>query len=50
MLRIGLPDAFPHKYGVQEELFEVYGMAPEQIAARVAKSLGSPREGCLSDA
>ena len=28
MLRIGLPDAFPHKYGVQEDLFEVYGLAP----------------------
>jgi transketolase len=39
MLRIGLPDAFPHKYGLQEELFEVYGLAPAQIAARVAKSL-----------
>ncbi len=39
LLRIGLPDAFPHKYGVQEELFEVYGLAPHQIAARVGKSL-----------
>ena len=39
LLRIGLPDAFPHKYGVQEELFEIYGLAPAQIAARVSKSL-----------
>jgi transketolase len=39
MLRIGLPDAFPHKYGLQEELFEVYGLAPGQIAAQVANSL-----------
>jgi transketolase len=39
VVRIGLPDAFPHKYGLQEELFEVYGLAPNQIAARVAKSL-----------
>jgi transketolase len=39
LVRIGLPDAFPHKYGLQEELFEVYGLAPTQIAARVAKSL-----------
>jgi transketolase len=39
MLRIGLPDAFPHKYGLQEDLFEVYGLAPAQIAGRVAKSL-----------
>lgn len=39
MLRIGLPDAFPHKYGIQEELFEIYGLAPSQIATRVAKFL-----------
>jgi transketolase len=39
LVRIGLPDAFPHKYGLQEELFEVYGLAPTQIAARVSKSL-----------
>src|SRR6266508_3015362 len=32
LMRMGLPDAFPRKYGVQEELFEVYGLAPEQIA------------------
>ena len=39
MLRIGLPDAFPHKYGLQEELFEVYGLTPPQIATRAVKSL-----------
>jgi transketolase len=39
VLRIGLPDAFPHKYGLQEELFEVYGLAPAQIAARTVQSL-----------
>jgi transketolase len=39
LTRIGLPDAFPHKYGLQEELFEVYGLAPAQIAARVSRSL-----------
>jgi transketolase len=39
LARIGLPDAFPHKYGLQEELFEVYGLAPAQIAARVSKLL-----------
>jgi transketolase len=38
MLRLGLPDAFPHKYGLQEDLFAVYGLMPEQIAARVAKT------------
>jgi len=38
LLRIGLPDAFPHKYGVQEDLFEVYGLTAEQIAAAVART------------
>jgi transketolase len=55
LVRIGLPDAFPHQYGLQEELFEVYGLAPPQIAARVSKSMkvkdkvagsnGGPRPG-----
>jgi transketolase len=44
VLRIGLPDAFPHKYGVQEELFEVYGLTPAQIAVRVSKSMESKRQ------
>jgi len=39
IVRIGLPDAFPDKYGLQEELFEAYGLAPAQIAMRVVKSL-----------
>jgi transketolase len=38
MLRIGLPDAFPHKYGVQDDLFEVYGLMPDQIAALIART------------
>ena len=38
MMRLGLPDAFPHKYGLQEDLFEVYGLTAEQIAATVAKT------------
>jgi transketolase len=37
MLRIGLPDSFPHKYGLQEDLFEEYGLMPAQIAASVAR-------------
>lgn len=37
--RIGLEDAFPEKYGSQEELFELYGLTPAQIAARTVKSL-----------
>jgi transketolase len=38
MLRLGLPDAFPHNYGLQDDLFEIYGLMPGQIAARVAKT------------
>jgi transketolase len=38
MLRLGLPDEFPHKYGLQEDLFELYGLMPAQIAASVAKT------------
>jgi transketolase len=33
--RIALPDAFPKKYGVQNDLFEVFGLLPDQIAATV---------------
>src|SRR4051794_15219905 len=36
MLRIGLPDSFPHKYGLQEDLFDEYGLMPAQIATSVA--------------
>jgi transketolase len=39
MRRIALPDAFPHHYGVQEQQFELYGLAPEQIAAAAAAGL-----------
>lgn len=39
IMRLALPDAFPHKYGVQTDLFEVYGLMPHQIAASVAKAL-----------
>jgi transketolase len=39
LMRLGLPDAFPNKYGLQEDLFEVYGLTQEQIAAAVAKAV-----------
>ena len=39
MMRLGLPDAFPHKYGLQEDLFEIYGLMPEQIAMHVTKGV-----------
>jgi len=38
LMRIGLPDVFPHKYGVQEDLFDVYGLTAEQIAAAVGRT------------
>src|SRR5262249_37063819 len=33
MIRLGLEDAFPHKYGTQNDLWELYGLTPPQIAA-----------------
>jgi transketolase len=39
--RIALPDAFPHHYGVQDDLFAVYGLMPAQIAAAVEKALAA---------
>jgi transketolase len=38
IVRIGLPDAFPHKYGVQDDLFDEYGLLPGQIAATVTRA------------
>lgn len=38
--RLALPDAFPHKYGSQNDLFELYGLMPDQIAEAVALTLG----------
>jgi transketolase len=40
VLRLALPDAFPHNYGVQNDLLELYGLMPNQIAASVAGALG----------
>jgi transketolase len=37
--RLALPDAFPHKYGVQNDLLEIYGLMPNQIAATVSNAL-----------
>ena len=38
LLRLGVPDEFPHNYGGQSDLFEIYGLMPHQIAAAVAKA------------
>src|SRR6516162_1909871 len=39
IVRLGLPDEFPHNYGVQDDLLDVYGLMPKQIAARVARAV-----------
>ncbi len=39
LLRLGLPDRFPEKYGSQDDLLRHFGLTPEQIAERAA-SLG----------
>lgn len=36
---LGLPDNFPQKYGVQNDLLEIYGLMPHRIAASVAESM-----------
>lgn len=41
ILRLGLPDEFPHHYGSQQDLLGIYGLTPDHIAAAVRKSLGS---------
>jgi transketolase len=37
--RLGLPDEFPHNYGLQDDLFDIYGLMPNQIAASVHGTL-----------
>lgn len=44
LMRIGLPDAFPHNYGVQDDLFEIYGLMPGQIAAAVAAAVNREKD------
>jgi transketolase len=40
MKRIAIPDRFPRNYGVQTDLFEVYGLNPHQLAQTVIDNLG----------
>lgn len=35
VLRFGLPDAFPHHYGEQEDLLETYGLTPEKMVTKI---------------
>ena len=39
IVRLALPDAFPHQYGSQNDLLETAGLMPAQIAATVSKSV-----------
>jgi transketolase C-terminal domain/subunit len=41
ILRLAISDTFPHKYGTQNDLCELYGLTPPQIAGSVLKSLGA---------
>jgi transketolase len=45
IVRLALPDAFPHKYGVQLDLLELYGLMPRQIAASAVRALGGVAAG-----
>jgi transketolase len=47
IVRLALPDAFPHKYGVQNDLLEIYGLMPHQIAASVTKAVTKEEDGGL---
>jgi transketolase len=40
MKRIALPDSFCKNYGVQNDLFDIYGLSPKKIAATVLEKAG----------
>ena len=44
LLRLGIPDRFPDKYGSQDELLSYYGLQGAQIAARVQSLVAGGRE------
>lgn len=48
MLRLALPDAFPTKYGVQNDHFEQFGLTAPQIAASVMRALARDETGACS--
>lgn len=39
VLRLSLPDAFPHHYGSQDDLLSFAGLQPEGIAERIARTV-----------
>jgi transketolase len=50
VMRLALPDVFPHNYGVQNDLLELYGLMPNQIAACVARAVGRVGVGSVGGA
>lgn len=45
LVRLGIPDRFVANYGSQDELMELYGLQPPQIAATVQSRLSGERVG-----
>ncbi len=44
VLRLGIPDRFPDRYGRQDDLLEYFGLQPPQIAASIKKFLNPGRQ------
>jgi transketolase len=40
MKRIALPDSFCTNYGVQNDLFDIYGLSPKKIAGTIVEKIG----------
>lgn len=40
LVSLGIPDVFAEKYGSQDDLLELYGLQPSQIAEAATKALG----------
>ena len=41
VLRLGIPDEFPHEYGSQDTMFDTYGLKGPQIAKSVSIELSA---------
>jgi len=39
LVRLGIPDVFPHQYGSQDSMMEAFGLQPPQIAASIKSAL-----------
>ena len=40
LVAVGIPDVFPEKYGSQDDLMELYGLQPAQLADTAGRALG----------